>query len=55
MINLTVPIYLIAELLPSLKQQPQAAIINVNSGLAFAPMADVPVYCATKELIHSLP
>ena len=48
MIKFTAPIYLIAELLPSLKRQPQAAIINVKSGLAFAPMADVPVDCATK-------
>jgi len=53
MINLTAPIYLIAELLPSLKQQPQAVIVNVSSGLAFVPMADVPVYCATKAAIHS--
>ncbi|MGE6695114.1 SDR family NAD(P)-dependent oxidoreductase [Sphingomonas leidyi] len=31
----------------------QAFIINVSSGLAFSPMADVPVYCATKAAIHS--
>jgi uncharacterized oxidoreductase len=52
-INLTAPIHLIAELLPSLKQQAQPCIINVSSGLAFSPMADVPVYCATKAAIHS--
>lgn len=52
-INVTAPIRLIAEILPALKRQPQAVIVNVSSGLAFAPMADVPVYCATKAAIHS--
>ncbi len=52
-INFTAPIHLIAELLPLLKQQPQAYVVNVSSGLAFSPMADVPVYCATKAAIHS--
>lgn len=51
--NFTSPIHLIGELLPLLRQQPQAVIVNVSSGLAFAPMADVPVYCATKAAIHS--
>jgi uncharacterized oxidoreductase len=36
-----------------LRQQGQGFIINVSSGLAFSPMADVPVYCATKAAIHS--
>jgi uncharacterized oxidoreductase len=52
-INFTAPIHLIAELLPTLRQQGQGFIINVSSGLAFSPMADVPVYCATKAAIHS--
>jgi uncharacterized oxidoreductase len=52
-INFTAPICLISEVLPLLKRQPQAAIINVSSGLAFSPMADVPVYCATKAATHS--
>lgn len=52
-INLTAPIHLITELLPALKQQERAFIINVSSGLAFSPMADVPVYCATKAALHS--
>jgi uncharacterized oxidoreductase len=34
--------------LPSLK-----TIINVTSGLAFVPLAKVPVYCATKAFFHS--
>lgn len=52
-VNLTAPIHLIAELLPTLRRQKQAYIINVSSALAFSPMADVPVYCATKAAIHS--
>jgi uncharacterized oxidoreductase len=52
-INFTAPIHLIAELLPALKRQVPAYIINISSGLAFSPMADVPVYCATKAAIHS--
>ncbi|PYE30561.1 putative oxidoreductase [Rhizobium sp. PP-WC-1G-195] len=52
-INLTAPIHLIIELMPTLRQQEQGFIINVSSGLAFSPMADVPVYCATKAALHS--
>ncbi|AUS44029.1 hypothetical protein CYD94_12735 [Ralstonia solanacearum] len=52
-INFTAPIHLIAELLPTLRRQDKAYIINVSSGLAFSPLADVPVYCATKAAIHS--
>lgn len=52
-INFTAPIHLITELLPVLRRQDAAAIVNVTSGLAFSPMADVPVYCATKAALHS--
>ena len=30
-----------------------SAIINVTSGLAFVPLAMVPVYCATKAALHT--
>jgi uncharacterized oxidoreductase len=52
-INFSAPIHLIAELLPALRRQAAATIVNVTSGLAFSPMADVPVYCATKAALHS--
>ena len=51
--NLTAPLHLTAALLPHLKQQPHATVMNVTSGLAFVPMAMTPTYCATKAAIHS--
>jgi uncharacterized oxidoreductase len=51
--NLAGPIHLIADLLPALQKQPQAAIMTVSSGLAFVPVAIWPTYCATKAAIHS--
>ncbi len=53
-INLLAPIHLTAELIPHLLQQPASAIVNVSSGLGFAPLAHMPVYCATKAAMHSL-
>jgi uncharacterized oxidoreductase len=53
-VNLTAPIQLSALLIPHLRRQKQAAIVNISSGLAFTPLAAVPVYCATKAAIHSL-
>ncbi|MFD3163601.1 SDR family oxidoreductase [Herpetosiphon sp. NSE202] len=51
-INLTAPIDLIQRFLPKLQQQPEAAIINVSSGLALVPKQQAPIYCATKAGIH---
>ena len=51
--NLNAPIRLIAGLAGRLKARPQAAIINVTSGLAIAPRAGGPVYCATKAALRS--
>ncbi len=43
----------VAALLPSLKRQPDAAIIATTSNLAFVPRARFPTYCATKAFLHS--
>jgi uncharacterized oxidoreductase len=52
--NLVAPIHLSALLIPHLQDQREPAIVNITSGLAFAPLAGVPVYCATKAALHSL-
>jgi len=52
-INLEAPIHLSTLFIPHLLQQERPAIINVTSGLSFVPLANVPVYCATKAALHS--
>lgn len=47
-VNLEAAVALCAGLLPVLRKQPQAAILNVTTGLAIAPKQSSPVYCATK-------
>ena len=52
-VNLLGPIRLTAALLPHLRRQPAAMVMNVTSGLAFVPRADTPTYSATKAAMHS--
>lgn len=52
-INFEAPVHLSTLLIPHLIRQKPAAIVNITSGLSFAPMARVPVYCATKAALHS--
>ncbi len=47
-INLLAPVTLGFGLMPVLARQTSAAIVNISSGLAIAPMRGAPVYCATK-------
>lgn len=51
--NLDAPIHLSTLFIPHLLHQKQPAIINITSGLAFVPLANTPVYCATKAALHS--
>lgn len=52
-INVEAPIHLARLFIPHLRQSERAGIVNVTSGLSFAPLANVPIYCATKAALHS--
>ena len=52
-INLEGPIHLSRLFVPHLAKQAGAVIANVSSGLAFVPIAGLPIYCATKAALHS--
>lgn len=51
-VNFLAPLKLIALMLPTLKANKNAAIVNVSSGLALSPKKQAPVYCGTKAAIH---
>lgn len=51
-INFISPMLLSYGLLSILKTKKFAAIINVSSGLAFAPKKSAPIYCGAKAALH---
>ena len=51
--NLMGPIRMSKQFLPHLKAQPEAAIVNVSSGLAFSPFPISPIYSAAKAGLHA--
>lgn len=52
--NVLGPIRLIAAFVEHLQTRPDAAIVTVSSGLAFAPLQVTPTYNASKAFIHML-
>jgi len=52
--NLVAPIHLSSLFAKHLASKSDPALINISSGLAFAPISFMPVYCATKAALHSL-
>lgn len=52
-INLNGPIRMIQQFLPHLKTKPDAAIMNVTSGIALMPFPISPVYSASKAGLRS--
>ena len=51
--NFEAHVHLATLFIPHLLEKTGAAIINVTSGLAFVPLAEVPVYSATKAAMRS--
>lgn len=50
--NFAAPIQLAREALPLLRQSAQPLIVNVTSGLAYAPLPRAPLYSASKAALH---
>lgn len=51
--NILGPIRMTDALIDHLSARPNAAIVNVTSGLAFVPLPATPTYSATKAFLHS--
>ncbi|MGA0555621.1 SDR family oxidoreductase [Larkinella sp. VNQ87] len=51
--NLLAPIRLTKALIPVLMQNERPAVINITTGLIYAPRADYPFYNATKAALHA--
>jgi uncharacterized oxidoreductase len=51
--NLEAPLHLSMLFIPHLLKQKSPSIVNVTSGLSFAPISFLPTYCTTKAGLHS--
>ena len=51
-VNFVATVELTSLFIVHLMKQPSSAVINVTSGLAFAPMLNTPIYSATKAAVH---
>ncbi len=51
--NLTGAIRVAMAFIPHLSTRPAATLVNVSSALAYVPLAETPVYCATKAAVHA--
>jgi uncharacterized oxidoreductase len=51
--NYIAPVKMSLLALPYLLREESAAVVNIASGLAYAPVAKFPVYCGTKAALHS--
>jgi uncharacterized oxidoreductase len=51
--NIEAPMHLSMLFIPHLMKQKAPSIVNVTSGLAFAPISFMPTYCMTKAALHS--
>ena len=52
-LDLQAPIHLATALLSGLLQRPEAAIVNVTTGLVYAPFGNTPGYSAAKGGLHA--
>jgi uncharacterized oxidoreductase len=53
-INVVAPIHLTSLFAAHLSVKKNPVVINISSGLAFVPIAFMPVYCASKAALHSI-
>ena len=51
-LNLYAPIHFATALLPYLLKRPEAAVVNITSGLIYAPFGSAPGYSAAKSGLH---
>lgn len=52
-LNFEAPVALCTELLPHFRSLPEAAVVNVTTGLVHLPKAEQTFYCAAKAALHS--